>query len=396
MPEKKNVASSQETLLKVEHLCQYFKENKAVDDVSFEVKKGEVFGLVGESGCGKTTTGRSIIKLYNITSGNVYFKGERIAAGTGSYKWEIEKAKKAYTALKKSGASGEKLKDAKKKRDEVIAEQKKQIRLAQEDQKRRRAVTDIQMIFQDPIASIDPRMTVRQIIAEGLVIRGEKDQKKIDEEVYRVLELVGLVREHAGRYPHEFSGGQRQRIGIARALSLNPRFLVCDEPVSALDVSIQAQILNLLRSLQKDLGLTCMFVGHGLGAVNYVSDRIAVMYLGKIVEIGPAQEVFHHPVHPYTRALIDAVPIADPKKREQKPLLTGEIGSSTNPPSGCRFHPRCPYATESCRQEVPELCSVFPGSSHLAACPYAIAQLAGGAPAYDAKMQQVVVEQKWR
>lgn len=396
MPEKKNVASSQETLLKVEHLCQYFKENKAVDDVSFEVKKGEVFGLVGESGCGKTTTGRSIIKLYNITSGNVYFKGERIAAGTGSYKWEIEKAKKAYTALKKSGVSGEKLKDAKKKRDEVIAEQKKQIRLAQEDQKRRRAVTDIQMIFQDPIASIDPRMTVRQIIAEGLVIRGEKDQKKIDEEVYRVLELVGLVREHAGRYPHEFSGGQRQRIGIARALSLNPRFLVCDEPVSALDVSIQAQILNLLRSLQKDLGLTCMFVGHGLGAVNYVSDRIAVMYLGKIVEIGPAQEVFHHPVHPYTRALIDAVPIADPKKREQKPLLTGEIGSSTNPPSGCRFHPRCPYATESCRQEVPELCSVFPGSNHLAACPYAVAQLAGGAPAYDANMQQVVVEQKWR
>lgn len=197
-------------------------------------------------------------------------------------------------------------------------------------------------------------------------------------------------------HPHEFSGGQRQRIGIARALSLNPRFLVCDEPVSALDVSIQAQILNLLRSLQKDLGLTCMFVGHGLGAVNYVSDRIAVMYLGKIVEIGPAQEVFHHPVHPYTRALIDAVPIADPKKREQKPLLTGEIGSSTNPPSGCRFHPRCPYATESCRQEVPELCSIFPGSSHLAACPYAVAQLTGGAPVYDAKMQQVVVEQKWR
>ena len=238
MPEKKNVASSQETLLKVEHLCQYFKENKAVDDVSFEVKKGEVFGLVGESGCGKTTTGRSIIKLYNITSGNVYFKGERIAAGTGSYKWEIEKAKKAYTALKKSGVSGEKLKDAKKKRDEVIAEQKKQIRLAQADQKRRRAVTDIQMIFQDPIASIDPRMTVRQIIAEGLVIRGEKDQKKIDEEVYRVLELVGLVREHAGRYPHEFSGGQRQRICIARALALNPEFVVCDEPVSALDVSV--------------------------------------------------------------------------------------------------------------------------------------------------------------
>ena len=210
-----------------------------------------------------------------------------------------------------------------------------------------------------------------------------------------LLHMVGLEDKKQKKLKG-FSGGQRQRIGIARALSLNPRFLVCDEPVSALDVSIQAQILNLLRSLQKDLGLTCMFVGHGLGAVNYVSDRIAVMYLGKIVEIGPAQEVFHHPVHPYTRALIDAVPIADPKKREQKPLLTGEIGSSTNPPSGCRFHPRCPYATESCRQEVPELCSVFPGSSHLAACPYAVAQLTGGAPAYDAKMQQVVVEQKWR
>lgn len=229
-----------------------------------------------------------------------------------------------------------------------------------------------------------------------MLYHGTSNKETVHRDVDRLLDMVGLSKHVLGRYPHEFSGGQRQRIGIARALSLNPRFLVCDEPVSALDVSIQAQILNLLRSLQKDLGLTCMFVGHGLGAVNYVSDRIAVMYLGKIVEIGPAQEVFHHPVHPYTRALIDAVPIADPKKREQKPLLTGEIGSSTNPPSGCRFHPRCPYATESCRQEVPELCSVFPGSSHLAACPYAIAQLAGGAPAYDAKMQQVVVEQKWR
>ena len=265
MPEKKNVASSQETLLKVEHLCQYFKENKAVDDVSFEVKKGEVFGLVGESGCGKTTTGRSIIKLYNITSGNVYFKGERIAAGTGSYKWEIEKAKKAYTALKKSGVSGEKLKDAKKKRDEVIAEQKKQIRLAQEDQKRRRAVTDIQMIFQDPIASIDPRMTVRQIIAEGLVIRGEKDQKKIDEEVYRVLELVGLVREHAGRYPHEFSGGQRQRIGIARALYNDPEVLILDEATSALDNDTEAAIMDSINRLHGKK--TLLIIAHRLQTI---------------------------------------------------------------------------------------------------------------------------------
>ena len=252
------------------------------------------------------------------------------------------------------------------------------------------------MVFQDPYSSLNPRKHIYEILSQPMLYHGISNKETVHRDVDRLLDMVGLPKHVLGRYPHEFSGGQRQRIGIARALSLNPRFLVCDEPVSALDVSIQAQILNLLRSLQKDLGLTCMFVGHGLGAVNYVSDRIAVMYLGKIVEIGPAQEVFHHPVHPYTRALIDAVPIADPKKREQKPLLTGEIGSSTNPPSGCRFHPRCPYATESCRQEVPELCSVFPGSSHLAACPYAIAQLTGGVPAYDAKMQQVVVEQKWR
>ena len=254
----------------------------------------------------------------------------------------------------------------------------------------------MQMVFQDPYSSLNPRKHIYEILSQPMLYHGISNKETVHRDVDRLLDMVGLPKHVLGRYPHEFSGGQRQRIGIARALSLNPRFLVCDEPVSALDVSIQAQILNLLRSLQKDLGLTCMFVGHGLGAVNYVSDRIAVMYLGKIVEIGPAQEVFHHPVHPYTRALIDAVPIADPKKREQKPLLTGEIGSSTNPPSGCRFHPRCPYATESCRQEVPELCSVFPGSSHLAACPYAVAQLTGGAPAYDAKMQQVVVEQKWR
>lgn len=322
MPEKKNVASSQETLLKVEHLCQYFKENKAVDDVSFEVKKGEVFGLVGESGCGKTTTGRSIIKLYNITSGNVYFKGERIAAGTGSYKWEIEKAKKAYTALKKSGVSGEKLKDAKKKRDEVIAEQKKQIRLAQEDQKRRRAVTDIQMIFQDPIASIDPRMTVRQIIAEGLVIRGEKDQKKIDEEVYRVLELVGLVREHAGRYPHEFSGGQRQRIGLARAMVMEPELVVADEPISALDVSIRAQVLNLLKKFQREKQVTYLFIAHDLSIVRFISDRIGVIYKGNIVEVADAEELFNFPLHPYTHSLISAIPIPDPQLEKNKVLYT--------------------------------------------------------------------------
>ena len=274
-----------------------------MDDVSFEVKKGEVFGLVGESGCGKTTTGRSIIKLYNITSGNVYFKGERIAAGTGSYKWEIEKAKKAYTALKKSGVSGE-------------------IRLAQEDQKRRRAVTDIQMIFQDPIASIDPRMTVRQIIAEGLVIRGEKDQKKIDEEVYRVLELVGLVREHAGRYPHEFSGGQRQRIGVARAVVMNPELIIADEPVSALDVSIQAQVINLLDDLRHKMGLTILFIAHDLSVVKYFSDRIGVMYYGKMVELADSDELFKHPLHPYTRSLLSAIPLPDPHYEKQRQRIT--------------------------------------------------------------------------
>ena len=320
---------------------------KAVDGVTFNLKRGTTMGLVGESGCGKTTTGRTILRLSGEkTGGQVLFNGKEVY--------------------------------------DLSAKEMRKMR------------TKMQIIFQDPFSSLSPRLPVGEIIGEAVREHNLVPKAELNDYIDQVMDNCGLQPFHKDRYPHEFSGGQRQRICIARALALNPEFVVCDEPVSALDVSIQAQILNLLRSLQKDLGLTCMFVGHGLGAVNYVSDRIAVMYLGKIVEIGPAQEVFHHPVHPYTRALIDAVPIADPKKREQKPLLTGEIGSSTNPPSGCRFHPRCPYATESCRQEVPELCSVFPGSSHLAACPYAIAQLTGGAPAYDAKMQQVVVEQKWR
>ena len=218
--------------------------------------------------------------------------------------------------------SGEKLKDAKKKRDEVIAEQKKQIRLAQEDQKRRRAVTDIQMIFQDPIASIDPRMTVRQIIAEGLVIRGEKDQKKIDEEVYRVLELVGLVREHAGRYPHEFSGGQRQRIGVARAVVMNPELIIADEPVSALDVSIKAQVINLLDDLRHKMGLTILFIAHDLSVVKYFSDRIGVMYYGKMVELADSDELFANPLHPYTKSLLSAIPLPDPHYEKQRQRIS--------------------------------------------------------------------------
>ena len=306
--EEKN--TEKEPLIRVENLKKYYPIRggvithttgyvHSVDGVSFSIAEGETLGLVGESGCGKSTVGRQLVGLEKPTGGRLFYQGK-----------DMEK---------------------------LSGKEKKSVR------------TQLQMVFQDPYSSLNPRKHIYEILSQPMLYHGISNKETVHRDVDRLLDMVGLPKHVLGRYPHEFSGGQRQRIGIARALSLNPRFLVCDEPVSALDVSIQAQILNLLRSLQKDLGLTCMFVGHGLGAVNYVSDRIAVMYLGKIVEIGPAQEVFHHPVHPYTRALIDAVPIADPKKREQKPLLTGEIGSSTNPPSGCRFHPRCPYATESCR-----------------------------------------------
>ncbi len=304
-----------ETLLRVEHLCQYFGANKAVDDVSFEVKKGEVFGLVGESGCGKTTTGRSIIKLYDITSGNIFFKGERIAAGTKSYRDEIAAAKEEFKNSSKSA-------EDKKKRDERIATAKAEMKAAMKDHKAHRTVTDIQMIFQDPIASLDPRMTVGQIIAEGLVINGEKDKKVIDQKVYEVLEMVGLVREHAGRYPHEFSGGQRQRIGVARAVVMNPELIIADEPVSALDVSIQAQVINLLDDLREKMGLTVLFIAHDLSVVKYFSDRIGVMYFGKLVELADADELFEHPLHPYTRSLLSAIPMPDPEYEKRRQRIT--------------------------------------------------------------------------
>lgn len=311
-----------ETLLKVEHLCQYFGGNKAVDDVSFEIKKGEVFGLVGESGCGKTTTGRSIIKLYDITSGNVFFKGERIAAGTLSYKEEINRAKEAYKSAKKEGKSKEELAAEKEKRDVRIADAKEKMKSAIADHKKNRTVTDIQMIFQDPIASLDPRMTVGQIIAEGLVINGEKDKEKINRKVYEVLEMVGLVREHAGRYPHEFSGGQRQRIGVARAVIMNPELIIADEPVSALDVSIQAQVINLLDDLRHKMGLTVLFIAHDLSVVKYFSDRIGVMYFGKLVELADSEELFAHPLHPYTRSLLSAIPMPDPEYEKRRQRIT--------------------------------------------------------------------------
>ena len=306
-----------ETLLRVENLCQYFKlgptaVNKAVDNVSFDIKKGEVFGLVGESGCGKTTTGRSIIKLYDITSGSVYFKGQRICAGTKVYKDAIKSAKDEKKTCKDSARLAE--------LDKIIADNKAEMKKAQLDHKKadRKLVNEIQMIFQDPIASLDPRMTVRDIIAEGLVIKGIKDKEFIDNRVYEMLETVGLVREHASRYPHEFSGGQRQRIGVARSLIMEPSLVIADEPISALDVSIRAQIINLLNDLRNELGITILFIAHDLSVVKYFSDRIGVMYFGKMVELADSDELFRHPLHPYTRSLLSAIPQPDPNYEKNR------------------------------------------------------------------------------
>ncbi len=302
-----------EVLLSVKNLQQYFKmgkrELKAVDNVSFDIYKGEVFGLVGESGCGKTTTGRSIIRLYDITGGSVYYKGERICAGTRTYKDAIRQAKRDCAEGKIS----------KEELDRIVEKNRAEIKAAAKDHNKwsrtkgkNQLTNEIQMIFQDPIASLDPRMTVRDIIAEGLIIRGIKDKKFIDEQVYKILETVGLVQEHASRYPHEFSGGQRQRIGIARAVIMNPELIIADEPISALDVSIQAQVINLLNDLSAKMGLTIMFIAHDLAVVKYFSNRIAVMYFGKIVELATSDELFAHPLHPYTRSLLSAIPLPDP------------------------------------------------------------------------------------
>ena len=349
------MAENREVLLKVENLCQYFGPTKAVDNVSFDIYKGEVFGLVGESGCGKTTTGRSIIKIYDITSGNIYFKGQRICAGTKSYKDAIQEARKEKKGCTDSARLAE--------LDKIIADNKEQIKRAKFDHKNSdreyakklveetkakyeeklkncsaqdrpklekeykdalrvarntKLITRIQMIYQDPVASLDPRMTVREIISEGLVINGIKDKAYIDEKVYEMLELVGLVREHAGRYPHEFSGGQRQRIGIARSIVMNPELLIADEPISALDVSIQAQVINLLNELREQLGLTILFIAHDLSVVKYFSGRIGVMYYGNMVELAETEELFAHPMHPYTRSLLSAIPLPDPRSEKKR------------------------------------------------------------------------------
>ncbi|MBR0206713.1 MAG: ATP-binding cassette domain-containing protein [Clostridia bacterium] len=349
------MADNREVLLRVENLCQYFGPTKAVDNVSFDIYKGEVFGLVGESGCGKTTTGRSIIKIYDITSGNIYFKGQRICAGVKSYKDAIKAARKE----KKGCTDQKRLQEL----DEVIAKNREEIKRARFDHKNSdreyaktlmaqtkaeyeeklknaptqdrpklekeykdamrvakntKLVTKIQMIYQDPVASLDPRMTVREIISEGLVINGIKDKDYIDSKVYEMLELVGLVREHAGRYPHEFSGGQRQRIGIARSIVMNPELLIADEPISALDVSIQAQVINLLNELREQLGLTILFIAHDLSVVKYFSGRIGVMYYGNMVELAETEELFAHPMHPYTRSLLSAIPLPDPRSEKKR------------------------------------------------------------------------------
>lgn len=315
----------QKYLIEVENLKQYFPVSmglfkkqmlKAVDDVSFKIKPGETLGLVGESGCGKTTVGRSIVRLYEPTEGNVYFDGELVT-------------KNNITAMRRN----------------------------------------MQMVFQDPYSSLNPRMTVEDIIGEPFdVHKLYSNKRERREKILNLMELVGLNAEHAARYAHEFSGGQRQRIGIARALAVEPKFIVCDEPVSALDVSIQAQVLNMFEDLQSKLGVAYLFIAHDLLVVHHLANRIAVMYLGKIVEIADADELNSHPVHPYTLSLLSAVPIPDPKiAREKKRIvLEGDVPSPLKMPSGCSFRTRCRYATEKCAQEVPPL--IDRGGEHFVAC----------------------------
>jgi peptide/nickel transport system ATP-binding protein/oligopeptide transport system ATP-binding protein len=320
-------ASNGDSLVSVQNLVKHFPvrggvffreigQVHAVDDISLEIKQGETLGLVGESGCGKTTAGRVILRLTEATSGKVMFEGKNIfKLGSGDLK-----------------------------------------------QLRR----DMQVIFQDPYSSLDPRMPVGDIIGEGLVVHNIGSAADREVAVREIMSLVGLRAQYARRYPHEFSGGQRQRIGIARALILHPKFVICDEPVSALDVSIQSQILNLLRDLQGQFGLTYLFIAHNLAVVKYISDRIGVMYLGKLVELATTDEIFNHPLHPYTQALLSAIPEPDPTLRRQRVILKGDVPSPINPPSGCRFHTRCPIAMDICHKVEPEFRDM--GSEHKVAC----------------------------
>ena len=320
------MANDKHPLLEVKHLKQYFdindglfktKKLKAVDDVSFYINKGETLGLVGETGCGKTTVGRTILQLYKPTDGQIFFNGKEI------------------------------------KTQEDINEFHKKAT----------------MVFQDPYSSLNPRMTVSDIIGEPLDVHGlYKTKEEREKKILELMDHVGLNSEHASRYAHEFSGGQRQRIGIARALAVNPEFIVCDEPVSALDVSIQAQVINMFEDLQKKFGLTYLFIAHDLLVVRHISDKIAVMYLGRLVELADADEIYDHPLHPYTQALISAVPIPDPKtaRANKRIVLSGDIPSPLNAPSGCPFRTRCPYASEKCAESMPEFKKAKEG--HYIAC----------------------------
>lgn len=314
-------------ILKVDNLKKYFPVKggffgrtignvRAVDDVSLEIKRGETLGIVGESGCGKSTTGRTILQLLKPTSGNVYFNGQKI---NGISKSEL-----------------------------------------------RRLRPKMQLIFQDPYSSLNARMTVGQIIGEALLDHGMVKKEEMRSRVLEVMDMCGLAEYQIDRFPHEFSGGQRQRIGIARALALNPEFIVADEPVSALDVSIQAQIINLLAKLQKEKGFTYMFISHDLSVVEHICDRVGVMYLGSMVELADKDELFENPLHPYTKALLSAIPIPDPTAKRNRIILIGDIPSPANPPSGCKFHTRCPYATEICSKENPEYRELE--KNHFVAC----------------------------